>query len=194
MNPFSKDILTIEQLEKDCLCYLSVDQKQVKASRFFLGHIHEVNAKILGNYFGVEKDAFKAVRTDAALLRQMLADKKKICFPNGIPADYTLNKNALAQFQDYNHAYHQLMFELSWIEAGCIALALDTDDTTGSIYITGGFMKNEIFTRLTATFFPQKEVYTADIHNATALGAALVVARGFDTRSIKMDLERVVPI
>lgn len=36
MNPFNEDPLTKEQLEQDCLSYMSINQKPVKYSRFFM--------------------------------------------------------------------------------------------------------------------------------------------------------------
>ena len=194
MNPFSKDQLTASQLEKDCLCYMSVDQQQVKASRLFMGHIHEVNAHKFSEYFNVPKNEFKNVKADKGLLSSMLKDNKKVFFPDGIPANYLGDMSKLGQFNNYNEAYHQLMYELSIIEADCIILALDKKDTTKSIYITGGFVKNEIFTSLLATLFPEKEVFTADIYNATALGAAMVLIKDIDINNIKMEMERCMPV
>ncbi len=41
MNPFNTEILTAEQLDRDCLCYMSITGQPVKSSRFWLGHFHE---------------------------------------------------------------------------------------------------------------------------------------------------------
>lgn len=187
MNPFSKDKLTTEQLKMDCLCYLSANQQQVKASRLFLGHIHELNVAKLSEFFHVPKDAFRNVKADISLIKKMLIEKNTAFFPHGIPAGYIGNTNVLNQFKDFRAAYHQLMYELTMIEAECIRLVLDRDDETKDIFITGGFVKNDIFTRLLATLFPNKKVYTADIYNASALGAAMMVAENIDSKTIKVD-------
>jgi sugar (pentulose or hexulose) kinase len=42
MNPFNTEKLTAEQLDHDCLCYMSITKQPVKSSRLFLGHLHEV--------------------------------------------------------------------------------------------------------------------------------------------------------
>ena len=47
MNPFNSEPLTASQLEQDCLCFLSPDKQQVKSSRLFMGHFHEVWAEKL---------------------------------------------------------------------------------------------------------------------------------------------------
>ncbi len=76
MNPFNHTPLTREQLEQDCLAYMSIQQKPVKSSRFFLGHIHDVNVERLTDFFKVGKDAFKKVEVDAALLEKFKEKNK----------------------------------------------------------------------------------------------------------------------
>ena len=51
MNPFNTRPLTEEELEQDCLCYMSFDGKPVKSSRLFAGNEHEQQVKRLGDYF-----------------------------------------------------------------------------------------------------------------------------------------------
>ena len=55
MNPYNHESLTAEELKQDCLCYMSVNRKPVKSSRFFLGHIHDVNVDLLESTFRVER-------------------------------------------------------------------------------------------------------------------------------------------
>ena len=62
MNPFNETPLTKAELEADCLCYLSVQQTPVKASRLFMGHIHDVNLKHIAAHFGVEPKAFEQMQ------------------------------------------------------------------------------------------------------------------------------------
>jgi sugar (pentulose or hexulose) kinase len=44
-----------------------------------------------------------------------------------------------------------------------------------NIYLTGGFLKNPLFIRLISDAYSMKNVYTSEILNATALGAALII-------------------
>jgi hypothetical protein len=55
MNPFNSEPLTAEKLKSDSLFYMSIQQKQVKSSRLFMGHIHGVNVQRLAKHFGVGK-------------------------------------------------------------------------------------------------------------------------------------------
>ena len=54
-------------------------------------------------------------------------------------------------------------------------LVTPVNDQTRTVYITGGFARNEIFVKLIAACLPEKKVFTSEIDNATALGAAIVV-------------------
>ena len=55
---------------------------------------------------------------------------------------------------------------------------LDVPDETDidAIYITGGFSKNILFLNLIADAYKFKQVYTSEISNASALGAALIIS------------------
>jgi sugar (pentulose or hexulose) kinase len=48
------------------------------------------------------------------------------------------------------------------------------------MYISGGFSKNPIFLKLLASRFPDKNIYTSEVANATSLGAAMVLWKGID--------------
>jgi sugar (pentulose or hexulose) kinase len=67
------------------------------------------------------------------------------------------------------------MVELAELTVEAIDLVIPSNDDTENLYITGGFSKNPIFLMLLAEAYPTKNVYTSEINNATALGAALVV-------------------
>ncbi len=195
MNPFNREPLTAEQLRKDCLCYMSVDRQQVKSSRLFMGHIHDVNVKKLTDHFGVDPDAYKKTATDKDLLRKYIKEDNRIFFPNGVPENYEIDLSNAGSFADFKEAYHQFMYELTLLEAEALHLVIDEHDSTEEIYIIGGFAKNDIFCSLLATFFRDKKVFTAELYNATALGAAMIVAGdNVDISSVSMKLDQQVPV
>jgi len=194
MNPFNSEPLTSVQLQKDCLCYLSVDKQQVKSSRLFLGHIHEVNIQILSEHFRLGSDAYKSVTPDHAILKNIIKQNENLFFPTGIPVDFKIDNSKLEQFPDCNSAYHQFIFELAKLEIEAIKLVIAKHDETEDIYISGGFVKNEIFCTLLATMFSDKKVFTADIYNSTALGAAMVISPEIKPEDIKMKIERKLPV
>jgi sugar (pentulose or hexulose) kinase len=192
MNPFNAENLTSEELNQDCLCYLSVEQQQVKSSRLFLGHIHDVNTKIICDHFGICSDVFKSIKTNEAFLQKIIKKGEMKIFPNGMTKDYVGDTEVLKSSESPIEAYHQLMYEITKMEAHAIMLAMDKNDSTKKIFITGGFVKNDIFCRLLATLLENKQIYKAELYNATALGTAMIVNKEIDIQDIKIELEEVV--
>jgi glycerol kinase len=56
------------------------------------------------------------------------------------------------------------------------------------IFVDGGFSHNEIFMNLLAKSYAQYEIFAAAIPQASALGAALVVHKNWNTQSIPTNL------
>lgn len=190
-NPFNKQPLTFDELQRDCLCYIDVYGNQVKAARFFLGNEYRVQEERLTEYFEIPEDA-EPVELDAELMKEIIrkdnhAQKLKLHtaynsgpFPQNKPGEWDIS-----QFSSYEEAYHQLLLDLASIQAESIRLA-GGDVSAQKLVITGGFSQNDFFIRLLACFFPDKEVYTSNLPNASALGAALVVN---DDNRLKQDKE-----
>src|SRR5699024_350426 len=88
-------------------------------------------------------------------------------------------------FSSYEEAYHQLMLDLVSIQADCIELAGGGGEID-KLIITGGFSQNDFFVKLLASRFPDKEVYTASLPHASALGAALTVNNVQDSSDIAL--------
>lgn len=194
MNPFSTSTLTADELQKDCLCYLSVYQNQVKSSRLFLGHIHQVNAEMICEAYNVDISVLQSMQMDNTEIKKVLEKDTMMIFPDGVPADYKASKEVLSSFENEKEAYHQFIYELTKLETEAISLVFDKDDETEDIFVTGGFVKNEIFCTLLATFLPDKKVYRAELYNATALGAAMIIYNDIDVNDIDIILDIVNPL
>jgi sugar (pentulose or hexulose) kinase len=176
MNPFNTEPLTTDQLKKDSLCYLSINQQQVKSSRLFLGHIHDVNVERISRHFDVNKDYYKTVKPDSRELSWLMGKKeKRIYFQHSFREDYIDQSVNLRIFRSFEEAYHQLIHDLVSLCMESLSLIIPADDKTQIVYISGGFAKNEIFVKLMAAWLAGKKVYTSEIDNATALGAAMIV-------------------
>lgn len=78
-------------------------------------------------------------------------------------------------FRSFEEAYHQLIHDLVSLGMDSLELILPKDDKSKIVYISGGFARNEIFVKIFAAWLPGKRVYTSEIDNATALGAAMVL-------------------
>jgi hypothetical protein len=178
MNPFNTERLTAEQLDRDCLCYLSITRQPVKSSRFWLGHLHETAADKISLHFGKPRDYFKKIRPDRQILdtTKKKYNQTKIFFKQPSYLRELNESVDMYEFASYEEAYHQLMNELCSFTAEAISLILPENDETSNIYITGGFSDNKLFVEMIRDAFPSKKVWTSEIGNATALGAALVIS------------------
>ena len=178
MNPFNTEKLTAEQLDKDCLCYMSITRQPVKSSRLFLGHLHETALKQVCNHFRKSEDYYKKVKADnqlSSLLKSKFSGKK-VFFQTGPYSRDMKDYIDLYEFSTFEEAYHQLMNELGDLTIEAVNLVLPEMDETENIYITGGFSKSELFQKLITKAYPSKSVYTSEIANGSALGAAMVVS------------------
>jgi glycerol kinase len=177
MNPFNSEKLTAEQLDKDCLCYMSISRQPVKSSRLFLGHLHETAAKQLCVHFNKAADYYKKVKLVKKIIAKLKAKYgKRNIFLQTEAGMRELKENIdFYEFISTEEAYHQLMIELCDITIEAIKLVIPADDDTKNIYITGGFSNNKLFLSLITDAFPQKLVFISEIANASALGAALVI-------------------
>lgn len=194
MNPFNHTPLTADQLKSDCLSFMSIEQNPVKSSRLFMGHIHDVNAKRLSDYFKVAEDEFKRVKTDEAYMLNLLKDVEgsRKFFVGDMPTDYVDVSVDLSQFKDYDEAYHQFMFDLTLLNAKSINLVSIPEDGVKNFFVSGGFARNEMFVRLLANFYSDKNIYTSEVDNSSAMGAALVVwdkISGADAPEIDLGLK-----
>jgi len=178
MNPFNTEKLTAEQLDKDCLCYMSITQQPVKSSRLFLGHLHEIAVKRITEHFQKPDDGYKKIKPGLQLatsLKTRFGNKKVFFKP--FPDSRELKDSIdMYEFNSFEESYHQLMNELCDLTIEAVNLVLPAEDETSNIYITGGFSGNVLFTELIKAAFPSKSVFTSEIRNSSALGAALVIS------------------
>ncbi|MCX6255591.1 MAG: FGGY family carbohydrate kinase [Bacteroidia bacterium] len=186
MNPFNTEKLTAEQLDKDCLCYMSITRQPVKSSRLFLGYLHETAVKQIAVHFRKPEDYYKKIKADKHLSTSLKTkfQEKKIFFQTGPYSRDLKDPVDMYEFSSFEESYHQLMNELGDLTIEAINLVLSASDETASIYITGGFSKNELFLNLITEAYPLKLVYTSEIANASALGAALVISGSKSTLNL----------
>jgi len=178
MNPFNKEPLTTEQLKQDCLCFLGVHGKPVKSSRFFLGRIHDLNVELLEEHFFADEDAYKKVDPGPARLRELWesGEEGQLFFRKGIPVGLVELGVDCGQFGSFEDAYTRMMVDLTRQVVQAIDLVRADNDSTLHLYITGGFARNPIFRTILCLAFPDKQVFSSEVDNASSLGAALVMA------------------
>jgi len=168
MNPFNNSPLTIAELQKDSLCYMSYQGKPVKASRLFAGYEHEQEVQKLAAQFNVKPAAAVAVAYDPITVHQLRSA------PYREPATF-------------EQAYHRLVLDIMEKQVASTQLVLHDTDVK-RIFVDGGFGKNQVYMHLLAEAFPDIEVFAASIPQATAIGAALAIHEHWNSRSRPGDI------
>jgi sugar (pentulose or hexulose) kinase len=189
LNPFNHAQLTNNELNQDCLCYLSYEGKPVKASRLFAGYEHEQEVKRLSSHFNKSYDYFTSVRCDVDILNKLKPGAKK-----GEKKDdkAMMRQSAFAErdlndFRNYEEAYHRLIADIIYLQIKSTNLVLRGTEVK-RIFVDGGFSKNSIYMYLLAEAFPSIEVYAASVAQASALGAALAIHQHWNTKHVPADI------
>ncbi|MEO1260328.1 MAG: FGGY family carbohydrate kinase [Bacteroidota bacterium] len=176
LNPFSKELLSEEDLKNDCLNYMRIDGLPVKAARLFLGKEYQVQVEKMRMFFKAKKGVHRKIKFDENIFKKIKNDfKNKIHFefvkaqrPQPEKTDYSL-------FENFKEAYHQLMVELMELQVIAIKRAIGATKIK-KIYIDGGFADNDIFVKLLAFYFSNKKIRTTRSPLGSALGAALIIS------------------
>ncbi|HEY0740484.1 MAG TPA: FGGY family carbohydrate kinase [Chryseosolibacter sp.] len=161
LNPFNHSPLTIDELQQDCLSYLTFSGKPVKASRLFAGHEHEEQVLALAEKYSVRSEYFLHLTTEGT---------EEFHFQE-LPAI----------------AYLDFMKVLVEKQEKAIRLALGDGKAT-RIFVDGGFSKNEIFMKLLSQRFAGCDVFAAHVAQASALGTALVIHSSWNPNPVPKDL------
>ena len=189
LNPFNQTELTDDELNQDCLCFISFKGNPVKASRLFAGYEHEQETKRLAAHFKKEYNYYQAINYDVYLLKHIklqLGSKQNEAGSAMVGASGFSERN-LADFATYEEAYHQLIADIIVQQVRSTNLVLN-DSPVKKIFVDGGFSKNPIYMHLLSEYYNDKEVYAASIPQASAMGAALSVHQIWNSKPIPSDL------
>lgn len=189
LNPFNSSMLTDYELHNDCLCYLSFKGEPVKASRLFAGYEHELQVKRLAHHFNTSEDHYQTIRFDASLLKKLESKQlnKIIGGESAMVQPSEFANRPLENYKTYGEAYHQLMLDIIKQQVFSSKLVLNAAPAK-KIFVDGGFGKNDVFMHLLSAAFPGIKVYAANIPQASAIGAALVMHDHFSKEKLKPDL------
>ncbi len=177
MHPFNESPLTADELANDVLCYLQPNGNPVKASRLFGGHFHEEQVARMEAHFG---GSFRDLKFTNEVYE--LKPRASSVFESAFAS------RDITDFTDLASAYDQFMVDLVGQQIFSLNLLLK-DAPVKQLLVDGGFSKNEWYMRLLARAFPELEVYAAEVAQASALGAALMVYTG-DTPTDLIQLKR----
>jgi sugar (pentulose or hexulose) kinase len=190
LNPFNNSPLTAEELAADCLCYLTYENRPVKAARLFAGNEHEQQVKRLAEYYQTPVNYYQQVVFDPAIFAGLLAVSPQQ--ENEVPVARLLqssrfSERSLNNFASYEIAYHRLLMDIMEQQKLSSSLVI-ADTSVKRIFVDGGFGRNTVYMHLLAAAFPHMEVYAASVAQASAVGAALAIHRHWNTQPLPADL------
>ena len=177
LNPFNDEILTKEDLENNCLNYMRIDGKRVKATRFFMGNEYRIQIEKLGEIYGKEYGYHRTVKFDKETYLRLISSPDIYFKFEGITLKRKqISKTDLQSFPTFKEAFHQLMIELMALQVQSIKMAIGTNKDIKQIYIDGGFTDNDVYVKLMAYHFKGYKIRTSKSSLGTALGAAMVIS------------------
>jgi len=176
LNPFIEEQLTTEELNQDCLQFMQSNGKPVRASRLFLGHELQSQLELLNEYFEKGKNYYQKLKFNSNLFDKL--DYKKHCvFHFNELNDIDSRNTPLSIFPNFEHAYHQLMIEIVNRQVESVKLALGNSDDIDTIFIDGGFTKNDLYCKILAKRLPKYKIKLTQLASGSALGAAIIMNR-----------------
>lgn len=178
MNLFNDRELTKSELEDDCLNFLGIKGHSIKASRLFLGQELKEQALALESHFQKNKGDYKSIPFDPSFVPHTASNKKLLYNYHHLkPSRFGFSAATASQyeqFDNFNQAYHQLIYELTEIQIASLKLAIGASKIK-DIYIDGGFADNELFIQMLCAKLPDYNIYSSSFALGSALGAALLV-------------------
>jgi len=188
MNPFNDSPLTVAELQKDCLCYMSYQGTPVKASRLFAGYEHEQQVRRLADHFHKLPAYLATVDFDPELVEGLKGmDAGAEDGDTVMVGASVFGQRELTAFVSLEQAYHRLIMDIISQQVASTQLVLAGTEVK-RIFVDGGFGKNQVYMHLLADAFPGIEVYAASIPQATAMGAALAIHQYWNSRFLPGDI------
>ncbi|WP_161888426.1 FGGY-family carbohydrate kinase [Pontibacter russatus] len=182
LNPFAKQPLSTSDLQHDCLKYLTYRGNPVKASRKFIGNVHEEQVRRLAGFYDKPLDYHESVRYEEHLANDDLQPgpgktpkqgqtptKDTVVSAVSLDVDFAL-------YDTYEAAYHQVVEQLirQLLDSLLLAAEGDTSDFK-LLLVEGSFSRNQVFLALLKRAFPGLRIKAREEAQGTALGAALAL-------------------
>lgn len=183
LNPFDHSPLRPEDVSQDCLQYLTVQGRRVKASRFFIGNEHGYQFNRMSEHFGKPLDYNKSVKFDEGLFdqaRNASQGQGRSLVPHSFDASgsHKATSNSkewdLSVFDSFEDAYHQLIHDLISFFEPAIAIAA-RKGLPKYLIVDGEFTDDEIFLNTLSKLYPSVEILVPNIPEGAATGAALLI-------------------
>ncbi|MHA6247380.1 FGGY family carbohydrate kinase [Pontibacter sp. CAU 1760] len=181
LNPFAKKPLSREELQQDCLQYLTFRGDQVKASRQYIRSAHEAQVYRLAAHFDKPLEYYQTVAYDASLTekadlgtaREEAQGNVGVQEKKAVATRFELD---LHLYDTYEEAYHRLLEQITEQQLASLLLAAE-GDLSGfrSLIVDGDFSRNELFMAILSHKLPNLKVKAGRTVQDAALGAALAL-------------------
>lgn len=176
LNPYYNGVLKKADILNNCLNYMRIDGKPVRASRVFLGNEYNRQIRELSAYFNVPYGIHQKLTFNEAIFRKLNKDPQPKFHFKTLQIDRQQpDCNRIDSFQSFEEAYHQLMMELVDVQLESIRKSLG-NTSLKRIYIDGGFTDNDLFIKLLSTYLKAYTIRTTQSPLGSALGAAMVIS------------------
>lgn len=191
LNPFNEQELKPEELDQDCLCYISFQGKPVKASRLFGGHEHEEQVSRIAAHFELPEDFYQSLPFDPFIDQGIQKQKgQPVLNPAGLKQSGFENR-MLDQFNHAEEAYHVLISDLVQIQVASLNL-VQGQKPVKTIFVDGGFSKNKLYMQMLANALEGYQVFAASLAQASALGAALAIQDSWNEKAIPNQFMQII--
>lgn len=189
LNAFNSSPLTVEELNNDCLSYISYKRVPVKASRLFAGSEHEQQTKRIASHFDVSPTFYQKLKFNPSLAGKLRGGSEGtgVLKNNSNLIASAFGSRGLSSFVSAEEAYYQLILDLLKLQTKATSLVLE-GASVNRIFVDGGFSKNSIYMNLLASAFPEMEVYAASVAQATSIGAALAIHKYWNKQPIPANI------
>lgn len=173
-NPFNKQTLTPELLRQGCVNYLSPRGEAILASRLPLGQEHDYQVARIAHHFNLPADFYQAL--DSVQSTEQLTDDFGPSWLSAAAlAKMPVTEWSLASFDTAADAYRHLMHALANRLRAAIDLVRQHEDT---IFVDGGFARNPLFMQYLSRHYPDVQLRTLEVPQATAIGALIHLEQG----------------
>lgn len=175
-NPYNTAVLREEELQNDCLCYLRVDGKPIKASRLLAGIYHDEEVEKIAQLFEVDRDAILSTPFDPTFQAEELNLEAYV-----VQNPVRIQGRNWLEFIHFRDAYHQLVADIVALQVKSSGLVMGEER---KVFVDGGFGRNHLFMEMLRAKLPGREVWTAEVPQASAIGAALILHSAWNSGAI----------
>ena len=109
------------------------------------------------------------------MCKDLICENEQIFLKEGIDDDFEAHPEYLKKFGNYEIAYYQLIYEMAKKVVQGIDLILDEDSTITDIFISGGFINNEVLIKYLSLLKKNIRIKLSNTQNESAYGADLMM-------------------